>query len=343
MSSKTVPVSRRGPSNSQRNPRDASEALQLLSTDKGRIPSPSEGPQKQDKGETNGGFLNFLMPTKSGPKMPIIDDIPSTIECIQERQELVEIFVEGVFEEEMADDFELDMQKAIESGHKMVLIRINSPGGSVYALNRMLSTMELAKNVGVICMTVCTGIAMSCGSILLAMGTPGYRYCSSHSRVLLHQISGGIQGKFLEMKNELNEYEADNRDLFRKIALNANVPDEYYLDLVLKLNRDIFIHPAAALYFKLVDHIGLPQITRKVTFQYVVTNTPDLTAAEIKERMIQEQKRYKDNISQKDLGQAIKELADWPAPDEYTKNAISSSGASSNMKNTRTSLAELYH
>jgi ATP-dependent protease ClpP protease subunit len=167
------------------------------------------------------------------------------------------------------------MKQAIASGHKMVLIRINSPGGSVYALNQMLGTLELAKQMGVICVTMCTGIAMSCGSIMLAMGTKGYRYCSRHARILLHEISGGMRGSQTAMENELSEYAYDNADLFKKIARNAGIESGYYLSFVKSLHKDLFIHPARAKYLRLVDHIDLPYVKRVVTVEYKLVSPCD--------------------------------------------------------------------
>lgn len=205
------------------------------------------------------------------PKYIIVDEIDRRIASVCEKQPLVEIPIEGKFNQDMAENFERLMQNAIRGGHKLVVIRVNSPGGSVYALNQMLGTLEMAKQMGIICVTMCTGIAMSCGSIMLAMGTKGHRYMSRHARVLLHEISGGMQGSQTGMENELAEYAFDNADLFRKIARNAGLETDYYLSFVKSLHKDLFIHPSRALWLKLVDHIDLPYFKRVVTIDYIPT------------------------------------------------------------------------
>jgi ATP-dependent protease ClpP protease subunit len=200
-----------------------------------------------------------------------------------EVQPLVEIQIEGVFNSQMADYFEYEMRKAIAAKHELILIRINSPGGEVGALNRMVGTLETAKTKA-ICATVCTGIAMSCGSILLAMGTPGYRYCSEHGKVLLHEISGGMRGTQTGMENEIAEYCAENAELFRKIARNAGTETNYYLEFVKSLHKDLFISPHRALFLKLVDHIGIPMVKKKISIHYALENSgPDLTPEELRQ------------------------------------------------------------
>lgn len=74
---------------------------------------------------------------------------------------------------------------------------INSPGGSVIAGLGIYDTMQY---VGPDIATICTGLAASMGSILLCAGTKGKRTCLHHSRVMIHQPSGGMQGQFTDME-----------------------------------------------------------------------------------------------------------------------------------------------
>ena len=74
---------------------------------------------------------------------------------------------------------------------------INSPGGSVIAGMGIYDTMQY---VGPDIATICTGLAASMGSILLCAGTQGKRTCLHHSRVMIHQPSGGMQGQFTDME-----------------------------------------------------------------------------------------------------------------------------------------------
>ena len=74
---------------------------------------------------------------------------------------------------------------------KDILLYINSPGGSVYAGLGIYDTMQyVSPDVA----TICTGMAASMGAVLLSGGTKGKRSALKHSRVMIHQPSGGMQG-----------------------------------------------------------------------------------------------------------------------------------------------------
>ncbi|MEO0875512.1 MAG: ATP-dependent Clp protease proteolytic subunit, partial [Bacteroidota bacterium] len=74
---------------------------------------------------------------------------------------------------------------------------INSPGGSVIAGLGIYDTMQyVSPDVG----TICTGLAASMGAVLLAAGTKGKRTCLPHSRVMIHQPLGGMQGQVSDME-----------------------------------------------------------------------------------------------------------------------------------------------
>src|ERR687883_243909 len=75
---------------------------------------------------------------------------------------------------------------------KDIFLYINSPGGSIYAGLAIYDTMQFIKpDVS----TICIGIAMSMGSLLLTGGARGKRMALPNSRILIHQVSGGFQGQ----------------------------------------------------------------------------------------------------------------------------------------------------
>ena len=99
-----------------------------------------------------------------------------------------------------------------EDPDKDIHIYVNSPGGSVTAGLAIYDTMQLVKpDVA----TICVGQAASMGAILLTAGKAGKRYCLPHSRIMIHQPLGGVQGQaadidiqakeILRMKQRLNE------------------------------------------------------------------------------------------------------------------------------------------
>src|SRR6476646_10050485 len=85
---------------------------------------------------------------------------------------------------------------------KDIAIYINSPGGHVYAGLAIYDTMQFIKPD---VQTICVGIAMSMGSLLLAGGTKGKRYALPNSRILIHQPSGGFQGQSTDIEIHARE------------------------------------------------------------------------------------------------------------------------------------------
>jgi ATP-dependent Clp protease protease subunit len=84
-----------------------------------------------------------------------------------------------------------------EDANKDIWMYINSPGGSVYAGLSIYDTMQYLKpDVA----TVCMGMAMSMGAVLLAAGTKGKRYVLPHSTVLIHQPLGGAEGQAADIE-----------------------------------------------------------------------------------------------------------------------------------------------
>jgi len=138
-----------------------------------------------------------------------------------------------------------------ENPDKDVHLYINSPGGIVTAGLSIYDTMQFIKpDVS----TICIGQAASMGSLLLAGGTKGKRYCLPHSRIMIHQPSGGFQGQasdidihareVLKLRQRLNEIMAKHtgqtierveRDSDRDNFMDAEAAVEYGLiDTVLE-------------------------------------------------------------------------------------------------------------
>ena len=85
---------------------------------------------------------------------------------------------------------------------KDISIYLNSPGGSVYAGLGIYDTMQyISSNVG----TICTGMAASMAAVLLVAGAKGKRSALQHSRVMIHQPMGGMQGQASDMEITVRE------------------------------------------------------------------------------------------------------------------------------------------
>ncbi len=136
-----------------------------------------------------------------------------------------------------------------EDPDKDISIYINSPGGSVYAGLAVYDTMQYIKPD---VQTVCVGIAMSMGAVLLAGGTPGKRMALPNSKILIHQVSSGFQGQATDIEIQAREVINIKRRLEEIIAYHTDQP----LDKVSKdMERDYFMTAAEAQDYGIIDMV----------------------------------------------------------------------------------------
>lgn len=108
--------------------------------------------------------------------------------------------------------------------HRDIQIYINSPGGSVYAGLGIYDTMQyISPDVA----TICTGMAASMGAVLLVAGAKGKRAALKHSRVMIHQPSGGAQGVAADMEINLREMLKLKKELYQIIADHSGQPYDW--------------------------------------------------------------------------------------------------------------------
>ena len=132
---------------------------------------------------------------------------------------------------------------------KDVSIYINSPGGSIYAGLAIYDTMQFIKpDVS----TICCGIAMSMGSLLLAGGAAGKRLSLPNSRILIHQPSAGFEGQSSDIEIHAREI-LKTRDRIDQIyAHHTRRPiEEVHRDM----ERDHFFRPDQAQDYGLIDRV----------------------------------------------------------------------------------------
>ena len=136
-----------------------------------------------------------------------------------------------------------------EDPDKDIAIYINSPGGSITALFAIYDTMEYIK-----CdvQTICMGQAASAAAVLLAAGTPGKRFALPHSRVLLHQPSGGAEGQSVDIEIQAREI-LRMRDLLTEIL--AEKTGQTVDKIALDTDRDFILDADGAKDYGLVDEI----------------------------------------------------------------------------------------
>src|SRR5215204_1002272 len=105
-----------------------------------------------------------------------------------------------------------------EDPDKDISVYVNSPGGSVYAGLAIYDAMQFIKPD---IQTICVGVAMSMGALLLAGGAAGKRMALPNSKILIHQVSGGFQGPAADIEIHAKEIIAARRRLDAIIATHT--------------------------------------------------------------------------------------------------------------------------
>lgn len=160
------------------------------------------------------------------------------------------IFVTGQIEDYMASLICAQLLfLESEDPAKEISMYINSPGGVVTAGLSIYDTMQFIKPK---IATVCMGQACSMGSLLLAGGSDGKRYSLPHSRIMIHQVSGGFSGQATDMEIHVKDI------LYTKKMLNeiyAKHTGQKISVVEKNMERDNFLSPAEALKFGIIDKI----------------------------------------------------------------------------------------
>jgi ATP-dependent Clp protease protease subunit len=130
-----------------------------------------------------------------------------------------------------------------------VQMYINSPGGSVTAGLGIYDTMQyISPDVG----TICTGIAASMGAVLLCAGAKGKRTCLQHSRVMIHQPLGGMQGQLTDMEIYYRLTKAMQKDLYEIMAYHTG---QDYDTIEKDCDRDNWMTATEAKEYGLIDEV----------------------------------------------------------------------------------------
>ena len=136
-----------------------------------------------------------------------------------------------------------------ENPNKDIAFYINSPGGVVTSGLSIYDTMQYIKpDVS----TVCLGQAASMGSLLLAAGAAGKRYCLPNSRIMLHQPSGGFQGQASDIEIHAREI-LNLRQRLNEIYVKHTGQD--YKKIEAAVERDNFMSAEDAKEFGLIDKV----------------------------------------------------------------------------------------
>lgn len=160
------------------------------------------------------------------------------------------IFLVGEIEEHMANLViaQLLFLEA-EDPDKDISLYINSPGGAVTAAMAIHDTMKFIKpNIS----TMCIGQAASAGAFLLAAGTKGKRFCLPNSRVMIHQVLGGVKGQSTDIAIHAKEILRVGQRLNELLSKYTGKPLE---KIKVDTDRDYFMSAEEAVSYGIIDAI----------------------------------------------------------------------------------------
>ncbi|PRY16936.1 ATP-dependent Clp protease proteolytic subunit [Kineococcus rhizosphaerae] len=163
------------------------------------------------------------------------------------------VFVHGEIDDAVANVVIAQLvHLASESPTAEINLYVNSPGGSATALMAVYDTMQFIRpDVA----TFCVGQAASAAAVLLAAGAPGKRSVLEHSRVLLHQPSGGAQGTAADLQIQAQEVLRIRSEIEQVLARHTGHSVE---ELRRDLDRDLVLPGAAAVAYGVADQVVSP-------------------------------------------------------------------------------------
>ena len=132
---------------------------------------------------------------------------------------------------------------------KDISIYINSPGGSVYAGYGIYDTMQY---IGSDVSTICTGIAASMASVLLVAGAKGKRFALPHSRIMIHQPLGGMQGQASDMEIAAREILKVKEELYTILSEHSG---QSFETIERDSDRDYWLTAPEALDYGMIDRV----------------------------------------------------------------------------------------
>jgi len=139
-----------------------------------------------------------------------------------------------------------------EDPEKDINLYINSPGGVITAGLAIYDTMQLVRAP---VSTICVGMAASMAAVLLAAGQPGKRYALAHSRIMIHQGSGGFRGNTPDVFIQVREMETLVNANHELLARHTGQTVE---KIVRDTERDYFMSPEQAQTYGIIDAVYAP-------------------------------------------------------------------------------------
>lgn len=160
------------------------------------------------------------------------------------------IFIKGLFDEEMANSVVAQLLfLEADDNEKEIYMYINSPGGLIASMYAIFDTIKYIKPDVV---TLGYGQVASAGSFILAAGTKGKRYALPNTDIMLHELSGGMQGKATDMEINLKH----SMYLRNKMAKHyAEMTGQKEKTILKDLERDFYMSAVEAKNYGLLDEV----------------------------------------------------------------------------------------
>jgi ATP-dependent protease ClpP protease subunit len=169
------------------------------------------------------------------------------------------------FTDESLAKFSAEFNSARSSGQSLIPVTIDSFGGQTYAL---LGMIDIIRSSPVPVATIAVGKAMSCGAVLLACGSPGYRFAGNFTTIMLHDIASCNIGKIEDLKSDVKHTEYLGNVVFGLLdSATSHVTGYFKGQYHDRGHADWYLTTAEAIGEGLVDHGVLPKLNVAVNVE----------------------------------------------------------------------------
>ena len=218
--------------------------------------------------------MDFGPPSRGGSPIIRFDVDPGFRESNHERllSSTPNVIEVNEFDERSVKDFEKALTTAMQGDQGVIPVVIDSYGGDVHSLMRMVDLVRVAQARGHVIPTVAMGKAMSCGAVLLAAGDAGYRYATTETVIMIHEVSSMTGGKSTDMVVDAAFTEALTRRLYAILDTACEQESGYWAARVAaNKNADLFLTAREALKSGLISSIGLPtlKVSARIDFEWI--------------------------------------------------------------------------
>ncbi len=177
------------------------------------------------------------------------------------------------FDEPSAKAFEAGVARALRTEQPVLPIIIDSPGGYVYSLFRMLDAIRTAQDRGMKIITIAKSKAMSCGSVLFAAGDK--RYVGEDAIIMVHDVASFAWGKLPDIVSDVKHTEYLGKRLYALLDKACSQEAGYWEQRVHDNGHgDVYLNSTDAIDCKLATHIGTPKLGVRVVANYYLDDKP---------------------------------------------------------------------